>query len=310
MNAFITGITGFVGAGLARGLLQDGAQVHGLVRPSSNRWRLANIEEQLTLHEGDLLDKESMRSALRAAHPDVIFHLGVYGAYPHQADRETIMKSSLLSTVVLLGLAKESGIGMVVNTGSSSEYGAKNHPMREDDFLAPDTCYAVAKAAQTLYCQQFSREEKLPVITLRLFSVYGPFEEPTRFMPTLIRNVLANRDMPLADPRTARDFIYLDDVVAAYRAAAAKPELGGEIFNVGTGVQHTLREAFDMAVSLAGSSSKPLIGEYENRRFDRPHWVADIDRMRSRLGVSPRYTLSDGLSAMIEWVKTNDTYEQ
>jgi len=305
MRIFITGISGFVGAGLARGLLGDGAEVHGLVRPSSNLWRLADIRDRLHLHSGDLLDAESMRAALHAARPDALFHLGVYGAYPTQKDKNTIVRTSLLATMDLLDMAKEAGVGIIVNTGSSSEYGTKNHPMREDEIIEPNGYYAVGKAAQTLYCQQFAREEKIPVITLRLFSVFGPYEEPTRFIPTLISNALANKDIPLANASTARDFVYLDDCVEAYRLAARHPELSEHIFNVGSGVQHTIKEAFDEVVALSGSASRPLIGAYEGRDFDTSIWVADMDKTRSELGFSPRYTFPEGLRATMDWFKTH-----
>lgn len=302
MRIFITGITGFIGAGLARAMLKDGVEVHGLVRPTSDLWRIKDIKDELHLHMGDLLDTESIRTAIKEARPDTIFHLGVYGSHPaYEKDREMIMRSSLWSTVALLDAAKENGVNMVINTGSSSEYGTKDHPMREDELIEPNSYYAVGKAAQTLYCQQFAREEKLPVIILRLFSVYGPQEDSTRFIPTLLTKTFANEDVPLADPNIARDFIYLDDVIDAYRAAAGKPELSGEVFNIGSGTQHTLKEAFDTAVALTGSTSKPILGAYTNRSFDTNQWVADISKAHLQLGVTPRYSLEDGLRATLDW---------
>jgi nucleoside-diphosphate-sugar epimerase len=306
MKIFITGIAGFVGSGLARALLADGAEVHGLVRSSSDLWRIADIKDELHLHTGDLLDDESLRAAIKEAKPEVIFHLGVYGAYHVcQNNQDLILRTSFGAIQTLLDAAKENGVGMVVNTGSSSEYGTKDHPMREDELIEPNSYYAVGKAAQTLYCQQFAREEKIPVITLRLFSVYGPGEEPIRFIPTLIAKISANEDMPLVGSGSARDFTYLADVIDAYRAAAKRPELAGEIFNVGTGVQHTIKEAFDIAVELTGSTSKPIIGAYENRSFDTTKWVADVSKASSQLIFTAQYSLEDGIRTTIEWIKKN-----
>lgn len=306
MKIFITGITGFVGTGLARALLRDGAEVHGLVRPSSDLWRIADIKDELHLHTGDLLDAESIRAAIKEAQPDTIFHLGVYGSHPaYEKDRKMIMRTTLDSTVALLDAAKEFGVSMVINTGSSSEYGTKNHPMREDELIEPNSYYAVGKAAQTLYCQHFAREEEIPVITLRPFSAYGPYEDPTRFIPTLISKALANEDVPLVDPETARDFIYIDDIIDVYRAIMKKPELSGGIFNIGSGIQRTIKEAFDKVVALTGSTSKPIVGAYANRNFDTHTWVADTSKTRLALGITPRYSLEDGLRATIEWTKEN-----
>ena len=309
MRVFITGISGFIGSGLARALLKDGAEVHGFVRPTSDLWRMAGIEDELHLHTGDLLDTESMRNAIRETQPNVVFHLGVYGSHPaYEKDREMIMRSSFVSTMTLLDAAKESEVDIVINTGTSSEYGTKDHPMREDEIIEPNSYYAVGKAAQTLYCQQFAREENLPIITLRPFSVYGPYEDPTRFIPTLISKALANEDVPLADPQIARDFIYIDDVVTVYRAAMKRPDLSGEVLNVGSSIQHTLGEVFDTVATLTGSTSKPIVGAYANRSFDTNVWVADMGKTHSKLGSRSEYSLEDGLRATIDWQK-NHGYE-
>lgn len=301
MRAFVTGISGFVGAGLARRLLKEGYEVHGLVRTSANLWRLEDIQKSLVLHRGDLLDKVSIVSAISSAKPDMVFHLGVYGAYSMQKDKEKILETSMLSTLWLLEAAKEVGVGMFVNTGSSSEYGTKDHPMREDERIDPNSYYAVGKAAQTLLCQHFANEEKLPIVTLRLFSVYGPYEEPGRLVPTVVLNAMRNKDISLADPRIARDFIYLDDVTDAYIAAAKSPALSGQVFNIGTGIQTTLGEFAQAVIIAAKSSSKIVTDVYEKRSFDTLTWVADIEKTKKLLGFSSRHDLTVGLKKSIVW---------
>jgi nucleoside-diphosphate-sugar epimerase len=308
MKAFISGISGFVGAGLARHLLAEGVEVHGMVRGSSNLWRLEDIKNDIHLHIGDLLNKDSVTRAIKTTKPDVIFHLAVYGAYPTQKDADLILSTSLLSTLHLLNAAKEAGVGMVVNTGSSSEYGTKDHPMREDELIEPNSYYAVGKAAQTLLCQQFARQEKLPIVTLRLFSVYGPYEEPGRLVPTVIQHALAGKDVPVADPRIARDFIYLEDVVVAYSLAAKKPELSGEVFNLGTGTQRTLLELVDAIIAITDSRAKPAVGAYEKRSFDTYTWVGDMKKTGSLLGFTPRYTFQEGLVKSVAWFTEHGAY--
>lgn len=311
MKAFITGISGFVGAGLARRLLKEGHEVHGFVRPSSNLWRLNEIKDSLDLHEGDLCNKESLSRALHAAKPDVVFHLGVYGAYSTQKDKEKILQTSVLSTLSFLEVAKEVGVRMFVNTGSSSEYGTKDHPMREDERIDPNSYYAVGKAAQTLLCQHFAHEEKFPVVTLRLFSVYGPFEEPGRLVPTVILNAIHNKDIQLADPHIARDFIYLDDVADAYITAAKRPDLSGQVFNIGTGTQVTLQDLADAVIAETKSSSKVLLGMYEKRSFDTLTWVADTEKTKKLLNFSVRYGLTGGLKESIVWFQQHaDHYKK
>ena len=85
--------------------------------------------------------------------------------------------------------------------------------MRETDILEPDSYYAVTKSAQTLLCSHVARQEKKPIVTIRPFSVYGPYEEPKRFVPTLMNALFSNKKMNLVSPTTARDFVYVDDIV-------------------------------------------------------------------------------------------------
>ncbi len=308
MKAFITGISGFVGAGLAKRLLADGHEVHGLVRPSSLLWRLEEVKSRLHLHEGNLLEHESVSRILESVEPDVVFHLGVYGAYVTQTDNEKILKSSVLATLNLLETAKKCGVKMFVNTGSSSEYGAKDHPMLESERIDPNSYYAVGKAAQTLLCQHYGRTEKLPVVTLRLFSVYGPYEEPGRLVPTVIAHALAGRDIPIIDARIARDFVYLDDVSEAFVLASAKPELTGEVLNVGTGTQTTLQELANAVVRETKSKSHVILGAYEARTFDTFTWVADMQKTTTRLGFVPRRNLTNGLHESIMWFNNHAHY--
>ena len=154
-----------------------------------------------------------------------------------------------------------------------------------------------------MLCQQFAREEKLPIITLRLFSVYGPHEEPGRLVPTLIRKALANEDLLLARPETARDFVYTDDVTDAYLACLRHPECSGEVFNVGTGVQSSLEDIVRNVLKITGSSSKPVWGAYPSRPFDTSLWVADVQKASDLLGFRAATSLEQGLAKHIAWFK-------
>jgi nucleoside-diphosphate-sugar epimerase len=310
-KVLITGIAGFVGANLARSLLETGREIHGIVRPDSNLWKLGEIKSKIILHAGDLTDKDSARKTILEIKPEVVYHLAVYGAYPNQAEAELIYQSSFLATSYLLDAALGAGVSVIVNAGSSSEYGAKDHPMREDEIIEPNSNYAVGKAAQTLLCRNFSREHKLPIITLRLFSVYGPFEEKGRFILTALLNALENKDIPIADPKTARDFVFAEDVVEAFIKAGERKDLGGEIFNIGTGKEETLLSAAELVKKVTKSSSKIVSGAYPDRPFDVSTWQADVSKAKKILGWQAKTSFEEGLKKTLEWVKGNKSiYEK
>lgn len=305
MRVFLTGATGFVGANVARRLIERGDEVHALVRAESNRWRLEDVADRMTFHVGDLRDAP-LDEVFSRVTPEAVFHLSTYGAYHDQRDPARILETTVLGTERLLSAAKRHGVKIVVAAGSSSEYGTKDHPMREDERIDPNTTYAIGKAAQAFLCQVASHAESLPAITLRLFSVYGPFEEPKRLVPTVITKAIAGRDIELAHPDIARDYIYIDDVVDAFLAAAEHPEYGGEIINVGTGTQSSLKDIFEAVIAATGGVSKPVWGGYERRSFDTNVWVADTAKMKALLNLTPRHSLRDGIEKTTAWLRQHD----
>lgn len=306
---FVTGGAGFVGACLVRALIDRGHEVHALLRPSSRPWRLAGLEGRLTVHRADIADADGVRSAVLAARPAAVFHLATHGAYESQADARAILTTNVLGTLNLLEASAAAGAAALVATGSSSEYGFKSEPMREADRLDPNSFYAVAKAAQTHLCGLWARKWPMGVAVFRLFSAYGPWEEPTRLVPTLIRRARAGLPLEMVSPDTARDFVYVDDVVEALLNVKAVAALRGEVFNLGTGVETTMRDAVAAVADLLGSRSEVRWGAMPARHWDSSRWCADRARAKEVLGWEPRHSFRAGLARMAAWMEqTGDDY--
>jgi nucleoside-diphosphate-sugar epimerase len=303
-RVLVTGASGFVGANLARRLLHDGHEVHLLLRPGYAPWRIEEIRDEIRTHPVSLTDAPALREVVRRVRPERVFHLAVHGAYPAQTGVTEMAMTNVLGTINLVEACLEVGFEALVNTGSSSEYGLKDHPPSEAERLDPNSHYAVTKAAATLYCRFAARHHGVHLPTLRLYSVYGPYEEPSRLIPTLLTRGLAGTLPPLADPETARDFVYVDDVVAAYLLAATVrgPEPGA-VYNVGTGVQTPLREVVEIARRLLGVAAEPRWGTMPGRTWDTAVWVADPRKIRVDLGWEPRYTLAAGLERYADWLR-------
>jgi nucleoside-diphosphate-sugar epimerase len=302
-RALVTGGSGFVGANLVRRLLADGYEVHLLVRGGHNRWRLDNVLDQVQLHEADLGDAHALGGWLAKVRADWIFHLATSGAYPQQKDVEQIVETNVAGTINLLEAALKVGFEAFVNTGSSSEYGFKDHAPAENEWLEPNSAYAVTKAAATLYCSHIARSTGAHVLTLRLYSVYGPFEEPTRLMPQLLARSLNDTLPPLVGPDTARDYIYVDDVSDAFVAAASATKPAGSVYNIGSGIQTPLRTVVDIVRRLRRMQTEPAWGSMPGRSWDTTTWVADNRKARAELGWQPRRRLEEGIELMAEWLE-------
>jgi len=141
----ITGGTGFIGANLTRRVLSDGNDVHLLVRPQHNPWRVEDIRPHVHIHEVTFEDKESLHKTLLDIKPDWIFHLAAHGAYSWQTDFQQMMQTNILGTVNLVESCVQIGFEAFVNTGSSSEYGYKDHAPSETESLEPNSHYDLSQ---------------------------------------------------------------------------------------------------------------------------------------------------------------------
>jgi nucleoside-diphosphate-sugar epimerase len=301
----LTGGTGFVGANLARALLDRGYEVHLLNRATYSSWRIERIRGAVALHILDIADSASVREAVRTIRPEVIFHLAQAGGYSWQTNVREMLTTNCLACINLLQAAEEFGTRVLVNTGSSSEYGLKPYPTRETDCAEPNSDYAATKAAGTLYCQQWARRKGRPVPTLRLYSIYGPFEEPTRLIPRLVSSGLEGRLPPLTDPATARDLVYIDDAIAAFlRAVETTVRDPGSIFNICSGRSTTLREVVSATRKLLGVAAEPSWGSMASRAWDTDVWVGDPQRAQRELGWTATTSLDVGLLKFAEWLQS------
>jgi nucleoside-diphosphate-sugar epimerase len=155
-----------------------------------------------------------------------------------------------------------------------------------------------------MYCQHLAKSTDNHLVTLRLYSVYGPWEEPNRLIPTLVEHAQRGAFPPLAHPDTVRDFVYVDDVVEAFlRAEECLRCPRGAVYNIGTGRQTTLRELVATARSVFSIDVPAHWASYPRRSWDTDVWVADVQRAGEELGWTATCELSSGLQRTGEWLE-------
>lgn len=304
-RVLITGATGFVGSNLVHYCLQEGAQVHAFTRITSNKWRIADVLSSVHEHCVDLLDFNRLVKAVSTIKPQIIFHTAIYGGYIFQQDSRKIIETNFIGTVNLIKACQNIDFEILVNTGASSEYGLKQEPIREGDLLEPLGDYAVSKAASTLYCQSAAIAKKIPIVTLRLFSVYGYYEEPGRLIPSVTVSSLRGEDIELSSPASVRDFIFIEDVMDAYIKVIETPGISGQIFNIGCSVQHAVGEVVNEIVKLIGNKVKPQWGRVPNLRIEPKMWQANIAKAQRILNWHPKHNLAKGLEKTVNWFREN-----
>ncbi|MDE1860599.1 MAG: NAD(P)-dependent oxidoreductase [Candidatus Micrarchaeota archaeon] len=290
----ITGASGFVGANLVRHFSKDN-EVFALSRNVSN-WRLPPNINALKI---DISDRSSVGKAIAEARPDVVLHCAVYGGYHFEDDPQKTISTNILGALNVIDACKERST-VIINTGSSSEYGIKSAPMKETDSTEPNTNYAMSKALITnLLHSGYTR-----AITLRLFSVYGYYEEKHRLIPHLLYSAIKGETATLSSKNNVRDFVFIDDVAHAYELAVKKFEKldNGTVFNVGSGRQTKIAEVvknLDVKVKWASGT----------RQKEPPRvWRADISKIKKELGWEPQNSLRQGLEKTETWMRRNIIY--
>jgi nucleoside-diphosphate-sugar epimerase len=303
----ITGASGFIGSNIVKTLVKQKHEIVVIVRDKKTCWRLKDVASQITIIESDLRGK-AIERILDKVKPHYIFHLAAYGMPPQEDNIYDMIDFNLKGAINLLNAAKKNPFKLFVNTGSCLEYGNKHNPLKETDVLEPMNDYSVIKSAFTLYSQKEAVRNKLPIITLRLFTPYGYAEDAFRLIPSVIRSALANEPIKVSTPKSVRDFIFIEDVVNAYIQVTKKTLPPGEIYNIGSGKEHSIGEIVKLSIKLSKSNSDVLWGAVKKQtRYVEPGRLeADLSKSKRLLKWEPKYTIEQGLEKTIQWFQKYD----
>ena len=302
----ITGASGFLGSHVTRRMVQDGHDVHALMRPSSDYKNLDGLKGKFTAHRGDLGNKEALAEIIEHIKPDGVFHFAASmiqsGAH---ASCEELVDVNILGTLHLLEALDSTRYDFFVYSGSFLEYGKKERPMKESDICEPIEFYGLTKLGGSLAVQQWGRLMHKPTIVLRLFTPYGPRMQEGRLVERLIKSALSKSEIAMTSPSIVRDFIFADDIAdVCLEAAELAPTYKGEIFNLGSGVETNLEQLSELIFRLTGSSAKIRWGAYGNVVYDADTIVADMSKTWQHFSWRPRHTLEQGLQKTIQWIKS------
>lgn len=292
----ITGATGFVGARVARLLVEQGRDVALLVRPESNSRRIDDLLKRCTVLRGDMSCLDKVRDPLSSFAPQAVLHLawgGVMGA-----DRNSpIQMGNVSSSIDLYRLTEELSCKHFVGLGSQAEYGPLQGKIKESDPARPTTVYGAAKLATGLLLERAAAASDRPFAWLRLFSSYGPDDDPSWLIPYMIRRLLAGEKPSLTQAEQMWDYLHVDDVAAGIVAALDADARG--FFNLGSGQSHPLRTIIESIRDLIDPSLPLGFGEVPYRPDQVMHLEADITSLLSASGWRPQIALEDGLFDLV-----------
>jgi UDP-glucose 4-epimerase len=305
----ITGIAGFIGSTLARGVLAQGNKVRGIDNLSTGkRENIAEIRDRIDLHEIDLLDLKSVQEACRGV--DYVFHEAAIPSVPRSVlDPLESNRANIDATANLLVAARDAKVKRVVYAASSSAYGdTPTLPKREDMLPSPISPYAVAKLTGEYYMTSFWRCYGLETVSLRYFNIFGPRQDPAspysgvlaKFITQMLKG---EQPVIFGDGQQSRDFTYVENVVNANLLACQAPasEVAGRMFNVATATRIDLNETFRVLKKLIGYSGE--VKYAAERAGDVKHSLADLSLAKKHLRYEPKVGFEEGLQRTIEWYR-------
>ena len=289
-RVLVTGASGFIGSHLCRRLMQLGCEIHSVSR------KPGKSEDGVRCWMADMADFDAVRRIVSLVRPKWIFHLAseVTGERSPQVVLPTF-QSNLASTVNLLTSAAETQCRRIVLAGSLEE--------SDDAQMTPCSPYAAAKSASSAYARMFHALYHLPVVTARLFMVYGPGQRDLKkLIPYVTLCLLRGESPQLGSGQRPVDWIYVSDVVEGLLATAAAPNIDGATVELGSGTLVTVRSVVETLAGLVSSPPKPAFGARPDRPMERIRH-AQVAATQGLISWKPEVTLNDGLRKTVEWYR-------
>ncbi len=310
----MTGAYGLLGSWLVKALLEGGARVTVIRRdqPARSALALMSLEPRVDVVAGDICTDGLVERVLAEYEIDGVFHLAAQTLVP-TANRSPLstFETNMRGTWLLLEACRRHGAERVVVAASDKAYGPHAQlPYREDHALQPLYPYDVSKAATDLLSRSYWHTWQLPVAVTRFANLYGGGDfNASRLIPEAVVAALEGRPpIVRSDGSPERDFLYIEDAVAAYLAifnALGRGEGRGEAFNAGGGRPHRVLDVVELICRLAGTGVEPDVRGKgtPSGEIDR-QWV-DYAKLRELTGWEPQVALDDGLRRTIEWYRAH-----
>lgn len=299
---FVFGASGFIGANLFNDIFKIRQDCYALTHDATKAWRLKllNVPFENIVH-CDILSNNSVREIFDKYKPQTIFNLAAYGAYSKQNNINLTYETNVIGTVNLL---ENCTTDMVyIHAGSSSEYGSNCTAPKESDQVLPNSHYAVSKVSAAYLLEFYAKQHHLKTLNLRLYSIFGYWEEPDRLMSKLVESARRKELPSLVSPDISRDFVFVEDCVEAFLDAALKitPETSGRSYNIATGVKTTIGDLVETSRKVFSIPQAPVWGSMNNRNWDLADWYGDPTSFQNDFGWKANTSLEEGLLKTKAW---------
>ena len=302
MRVLVTGATGFLGSHVTRALVARGADVTALVRRGSDPWRVADVLPRLELVSADLAESEASARALQDAAAEVVCDLAWHGVGNRFHQDPSQVSANLKAHLDLLATAARAGCRRWIGLGTQAEYGPQSARIDERCPPVPTTLYGAVKLSVSLLGRQLAAQAGMEFVWLRLFSSYGPMDDPGWLIPSVTLRLLGRERPDLTAGTQKWDYLFVEDAAGAVVEAATAPTLDG-VFNLGSGRGVAVRDIVEAIRDLIDPALPLGFGAIPYGPHQIMHLEADITRLCQATRWRPTTSLADGLARTVEWYR-------
>jgi len=302
-RVLVLGASGFVGRWVARALAASGAHLQLVVRDEAAADAVAQAYGfSGDVHVADLCEPEEAARLVKKLTPDAVFNLAGYGVDPSERDPDLAERiNAQLPEALATELAAQRGEAkdgrpVLVHIGSALEYGDSAGDLTEQSLPRPTTLYGETKLAGTLAVQRVCGAQRVPALTARLFTVFGPGEHAGRLLPTLCEAARTTGSIPLTAGTQQRDFGFVEDIATGLLKLGAAHVEPGEVVNIACGELTSVREFVVLAARSLGITHERLdFGALPVREEEMNHEPISVERLVELVGWKPSANLADAL---------------
>ncbi len=264
-----------------------------LQRSAETGRRLLPLRERLTFIRCANGTVSGFAEQLSEWAPEIIFHLGWAGVANTERNNASLQMCNIQFAVDLAGLCVQSKVSHFIGAGSQAEYGPKNHLITEAECPAPTTLYGAAKLSAGMLTQRVCDLAGVRHSWLRIFSTYGPDDNPGWLLPSLVRQLRAGQRPLLTPCEQTWDYLHVEDAAAAFLAVADTAATG--IFNLASGRETRLRSIIEQVRDLVAPDGQLGFGEVPYRADQVMRMAVSVRSLSSATGWSPQIDLQAGL---------------
>jgi UDP-glucose 4-epimerase len=306
-RALVTGGAGFIGSHIVDRLLKEGCEVTVIDDLSTGKpQNLAHHQGEREFHliQGDIRNFSSVKDAVKDV--DAVFHEAAIVSVPLSVEDPIGTNDvNVVGTLNVLKACLNSDVKRFIYGSSTAIYGdAEKLPIKDDSLPQPTSPYGASKLAAESYANAFYKVYGLETVCLRYFNVYGPrqaYGPYSGVMTIFINRILGGRPLIIyGDGEQTRDFVNAKDIIEANMLALERNNAAGQVFNIATGVATTVNQLAKLLQEVMGKTELKVVHE-DPRKGDIRHNYADISKARKILGYSPKVSLRDGLTQLVEW---------